>query len=188
MNIKEVKKAIRVGEIRVGNKKYTGSKYVYYDYALELLYDQEFNNDLKRKELSIVYFFVVNGIIYKIGQSSGKNGIEGCIGFYLKSGQDDPGMNRFAINWLIREKLIENKKVEIYMLFQIGFKMKVSGLFTSKEVFAVTPSKAMEQNCIDQYKGEEKKYPNWNYQEDGTPLPEDITRAFGQYKIDRKDK
>ena len=64
MNISEVKNAIRVGEIRVGNKKYAGSKHVYYDYALELLYDEDFDNDLKKKELSIVYFFVINNIIF----------------------------------------------------------------------------------------------------------------------------
>jgi len=187
MNIKQVKDAVIVGEIRVGDKKYAGSKHVYYDYALEILYDGGFHNSLKRKELSILYFFVVNKIIYKIGQSSGKSGIDGCIGFYLKSGQDDPGINRFAINWKIREELKNNNKVELYMIYQEGFKMKVPGLFSPKEVFAVPSAKAMEQHCINQYKEKEQKYPKWNYQEDGRPLPADITKAFGQYKIDRKN-
>ena len=188
MKIHKVKNAIKVGKIIISQKKYTGSKYVLYKYPLKLIYDHDFDKKLRKKELSIVYFFVVNRIIYKIGQSSGKSGIEGCIGFYLKSGQDDPGLNRFSINWMIREELKKKNKVEVYMLYQQGFKMVVNGLFNSKEVFAVNPAKAMEQHCVEEYMALEKKNPIWNYQEAGEPLPDNITKAFGQYKIDRKEK
>jgi hypothetical protein len=43
--------------------------------------------------------------------ASAKNGIAGCISFYLKSGQDDPGINRFSINIFIREEIRKGNKV-----------------------------------------------------------------------------
>ena len=188
MKIAEVKTALKVGEILIDEKRYSGSRYVYYEHGLKINYDKNFPNETKTKQLSIVYFFVVNGVIYKIGQSSGKSGIAGCIGFFLKSGQDDPGINRFTISWKIREELKKGNKVELYMISQPGFAIKVPGLFGLKEVVAVSPSKAMEQRCIDDYKEKEEQYPKWNYQENAIPIEEDITKAFGQYKIDRKNK
>lgn len=187
MNISKVKKALRVGEIQNGKKAYTGKKNVYHKVALELIFDKKFPNEFKKKHLTLVYLFTVNKIIYKIGQSSGKTGISSCIAFYLNSGQDDPGLNRFSINWLIREELIKKNKVEVYMVYTDLIKVKLPGLIEDVELMVPISAKGMEEIFMTQYNRLTGSYPPWNYQESGNPLPRKIHTAFGEYKVLRAE-
>ena len=118
MKIEEIQNIIRVGEITEGTRLYSGNKRVAYDYALVLDYDDSLPKGLVNKYLSIVYIFVVDGEVYKIGQTGGKGGLKAAINFYLLSGQDDPGLNRFTINYLIRESLEQGKCVELYFYYE----------------------------------------------------------------------
>lgn len=131
--------------------------------------------------MSLIYIFVVNNIIYKIGQSSCKSGISGCVGFYLKSGQDDPGINRFTINWFIRDEIKKGNKVEVYMVYMDLIKTEVHGLFENEICEVAISAKAMEELFLKQYFKHEGHYPEWNYQESGKALPSEITSAFGEY-------
>jgi hypothetical protein len=183
MKIGLVKNALRIGEIKNGTKAYAGKKYVYYKFALELVYDKHFPKEFKRKHLTLVYIFTVNGVIYKIGQSSGKSGISGCIGFYLIAGQEDPGINRFSINWFIRKELKNKNKVEVYMVYMDLIKAVVPGLNKDVEIMVPISAKGMEEIFMEQYNELTNSYPVWNYQETGKPLPSDIHIAFGKYKV-----
>lgn len=188
MDISTIPNALRVGEIVESNGTYSGTKHVLYSSPLGIIFDANFPQKLKRKHVSLVYIFCVEGEIFKIGQSSTASGISGCLNFYLKAGMDDPGINRFAINWLMREKLKEGKKVEVYMIYMDPIIVEVPGLFSPEEMIVPVSAKGMEENCLKQYKGIENKFPEWNYQESGTSLPSEIHVAFGQYKKDRKEK
>jgi len=188
MHISHVPNAIRVGEIVNGTKVYSGPKHVLYSTSLVINYDSNFPKQLKSKHVSLVYILCVNGEIYKIGQSSTKSGIQGCMGFYLNAGQDDPGINRFAINWFMREELKKGNCVEVYMIHMEPIVIEVPGLFQSKSVTVPVSAKGIEETCLEQYSKIESKFPQWNYQETGIALPDYIHEAFGQYKIDRKSK
>ncbi len=188
MKITDVPNAIRVGEIVHGTQEYAGPKHVFHKTKLVLEYDSNFPKKLKTKHVSLVYILCVNEEIYKIGQSSTKSGIQGCMNFYLNAGQDDPGINRFAINWFMREELNQGKKVEVYMIYMEPIVVEVPGLFKSEQVVVPVSAKGIEENCLSQYNAIEGCYPKWNYQETGIPLPDTIHEAFGQYKIDRKIK
>lgn len=183
MKIIRVKNALRIGEIMLGQKEYMGDKKVYHKFALELIYDKNFPSEFKRKHLTLVYLFTVNGVIYKIGQSSGKSGISSCIAFYLNSGQDDPGINRFTINWFMREELHKKNKVEVYMVYTDLIKAKMPGLIEDVEIMVPVSAKGMEEIFMSQYNKITGSYPPWNYQETGNSLPSKIHIAFGKYKV-----
>jgi len=185
MNITTAKNCIRVGQIVLGETDFKGNSYVLHRNALKLIYDENFPKHLKNEHLALVYLFVINNIIYKIGQSSAKNGIAGCMSFYLKSGQDDPGINRFFINLLIREELEKGNKVEVYMAYMMKEKKEVLGLTHNEIIDVAMNAKAIEEVFIAQYFQIEKKYPKWNHQENNEPIPSAITEAFGEYKIKR---
>ena len=188
MQICDVPDVIRVGEVTLNGNFYTGNKYVFHKRTLGLDYDANFPKKLKRKHVSLVYIICINGEIYKIGQSSMSTGIQGCINFYLNSGTDDPGINRFAINWFMREELNNGNKVEVYMIYMEPIEVEVPGLFKSEKMIVPVSAKGIEENCLMQYNSIEGCYPKWNYQETGVSLPDSIHEAFGQYKIDRKVK
>jgi hypothetical protein len=188
MQITHVPNAIRVGEIVHNTKEYTGPKHVFYTTNLVLNYDTNFSKKMKSKHVSMVYILCVNNEIYKIGQSSTKSGIQGCMNFYLNAGQDDPGINRFAINWFIREELDKGNKVEVYMIYMEPIVVEVPGLFKSQKVTVPVSAKGIEETCLMEYNAIENCYPKWNYQESNIQLPTEIHEAFGQYKIDRKTK
>ena len=185
MEIKNVKNCIKVGHIVISNREYSGRSYVYHKKALELIYDSKFPSELISKHLSLIYIFTVNGIIHKIGQSSAKNGISGCMSFYLKSGQDDPGINRFSINIFIRDEISKGNKVEVYMVYMDLIRVEVPGLFKNEIVEVPISAKGMEELFMKQYYTKVNRYPRWNYQENGEPLPSKLAEAFGEYKIKR---
>ena len=165
MEINTINGLIRVGEILLGNKKYDGKNYVSYEYSLVINYDENLPKKLKTKKLSIVYLFCINGIIYKIGQSTSEKGISSCINFYLKSGQDDCGFNRFTINSLMRDEINKGNKIEVYMKYNDLIETKIPGLFKDEIGYTALSAKAMEQVCLKQYFEKEGKYPKWNFQE-----------------------
>jgi hypothetical protein len=188
MEISFISSAIRVGYVIENPNIYKGSKYVLYSNGLKLIYDSNFPKNLKSKHLSLIYFFVINGKIYKIGQSSGKDGIKGCMGFYLNAGQDSSGPNRFAINYLVRECMKNGDKIEIYMKYEAPIKREVEGLF-SKEIREVPPSaKDMEEVAMKDFKSIENEYPLWNFQERGVIIPNEIQKIYQNYKSNRDKK
>lgn len=183
MNSSLLKYAIRLGEVKIGTKKYSGDRHVYWDYSLVIDYDDKFPKNLKNKHMSIVYFILVNDEVYKIGQTSAKNGISGCLSFYLKAGQDDPRDNRFSINYLMRECISQGKKVEFYIQYAEPVKVETKGIFNTSIVEVPVSAKAMEEACISDYQSihGKKTYPVWNFQEAGTCPANHILVEYNNY-------
>ena len=184
MKIKEIQSVIRVGEITEGTKLYSGKKHVAYDRALTIDYDDSLPKGLVNKYLSIVYIFVVDGEVFKIGQTGGKGGLKSAINFYLLSGQDDPGLNRFTINYLIRESLEQGKCVELYFYYEESEERLVKGLNgkVHKVESLVVPPKDLEHFWLDDYKSDNGVYPTWNFQEKNEKIRSDIHQKFSEYK------
>jgi hypothetical protein len=185
MKIKSVKSAIRVGEVINGTKLVKSNAYILYPTRLSIEWDKNFPHELKKKHLSIVYYIVVNDEIYKIGQTSGKNGIHGCMAFYFGAGTDDPGQARFTINYLMRQELGKGNRVHIYMQYEEPIKIKVNGIFSSKTTLVPISPKEMETLCLEDYHSKTGNFPVWNFQEMGKPVPHKIEEAFSNYRIKR---
>ena len=175
---------IRVGEIRIG-KAVTSERFIKYKNKLKIKYDPNFPSDLKRRHVSLVYFICVDGEVYKIGQSSNKCGIEGCLSFYLNAGTDDSGLNRYAINLLIREKIESGSKVEIYMIYKDSIEVEIPTLKSTRKIFVPVSAKGMEEAILQEYNDLFGEFPVWNYQERGTRLPDYIHESFAEYKTKR---
>lgn len=187
MDILKSKNIVRVGDITLKGKNVTSKKYVKYGRNLGFEWDDNIDKTLISKELSIVYFIVVDSNIYKIGMTMGKGGIKSCMDFYLSAGNDDPGYNRFTINWLIRDVLKKGKKVEVYMLYEEPITLTTKTIFTEKESKILIDAKVIERDCKDEYKNIYGNYPKWNFQERGETIDKQISDEFSEYKYNRKN-
>ena len=182
MNINQITDATYIGEVVDHDKAYSRHKPVFYSHKLRVNYSDELESGFVDEHLSIVYFFCVNGEIYKIGQTSGKNGIKGCMSFYCSAGQDDPGQNRFTINALMREHIAQGDKVSVYIKFIEPMQMLVSGVDKMHKVQANVSAKVLEEVHLQDYRRITGQLPRWNFQEAGVSVPTYIEEQFASYK------
>lgn len=171
MHIKEVKTAIKVGGfvLRRENRNKIGFQY---------------SSDLDKKALSDdsarIYLITQDGIIKKIGGSIQKGGIKGTISFYIGAMTGSPGRPRFIIHLLIERALKSGSKVALYMITSPKTSAQVSSLFGIKKM-KIASFKEMEDLCKSDYYFKERKYPDWNFQENHQPYPSDLEREFMTY-------
>ncbi|MEM4215173.1 MAG: hypothetical protein QW484_02310 [Candidatus Pacearchaeota archaeon] len=180
MNIKEVKTAIKVGDFVLRNDR-TPNK-------ININFLPNLGKNILEDDSARIYIIVVDGIIKKIGGSAGKGGIKATMSFYVNAMQGSPGRPRFIIHLLIEKELRKGSKVELYMIRSPKIKAKIPGLFGYKEV-EIASFKEMEDLCKSDYYSKEGRYPDWNFQENNEPYPEDLERqfiAYHQKRLDRK--
>tara|TARA_R100000951_G_C2645540_1_gene182471 strand:- start:945 stop:1526 length:582 start_codon:yes stop_codon:yes gene_type:complete len=177
---------VRIGEISVSDKKYSGNRPVAYQYALKIDYDDDLPKGFVNRHIAFAYFFIIDGEIYKIGQSECKGGIRGCMNFYLKSGQDDPSITRFAINSMIRKELQKGKCVEVYVKCIEPIQIEIPTLNGMIIENVVAGGKSMEENMVKEFKKIKGEYPIWNMQESGNSVPSDIASKYAEYILERK--
>jgi hypothetical protein len=182
MNISSVQNVTFIGDIVESDKVYSGSKPVFYRRKLRVNYCNDLPRGFVNRHLSIVYFICINKEIYKIGQTSGKNGIKGCLSFYCGAGQDDPGSNRFTINALMREQLKKGNEISIYIKFMEPIEISLFGI--SKKHFVRVPisAKCLEEVHLEEYRSITGANPSWNFQESGNPTPAYINEQFASYR------
>ena len=178
MDIKEVKTAIKVGDfvLKENHRNKIDIKY------LPTISQKTLTDDTPR-----VYLFVVDGIIKKIGGSSGKGGIKSTMNFYVSAMTGSPGVPRFVIHLLIAEALQKKSKVELYMITSPKTMATIRGLFGEKKV-EIASFKEMEDLCKSDYYSREKRYPDWNFQENHEPYPPELARQHVLYHQKRLDK
>lgn len=170
MNISKVKTAVKVGEFVLRTDGHRN--FINFNYTLQ--------NDLITSNIGRVYLFTSNGVIVKIGGSKSEGGIKTTLAFYLTSMTGSPGVPRFVIHLLIRDLLLEGKKVECYMITSPKSIAKVSGLFNQVEV-EIASFTEMENRCKHDYYESENKYPEWNFQENNTPYPPKYAKLHNEY-------
>lgn len=171
MHISEVKNAIKVGEF-VLRKNHRNK--------ISIRYFPNINKDVLTDDSPRVYLIVVNGIIKKIGGSSGKGGIKNTINFYTSAMTGSPGRPRFILHLLIAEELKKGSKVELYIITSPKVEAEVKGLVSSKKM-KIASFKEMEELCKSDYFSKEGKYPDWNFQENNEPYPIKLERLFNLY-------
>ena len=131
-----------------------------------------------------VYLLTVDNIITKIGGSQQKGGIKGTMSFYVNAMQGSPGVARFVVHLLIHESLRNNQSVELFMIRSEKVLTNVPGLFKFSKIY-VSGFKEMESLCKQDYYNIEKKYPIWNFQENGESYPKELSRLHNEYHQSR---
>ncbi len=181
MHIREVRTARKFGDFVL--KQNHRNK-------IELKYLPEIPKQVLSNEVPRIYIFVVDGIIKKIGGSSGKGGIKSTMGFYTSSMTGSPGVPRFVGHLLIAEELKKGSSVELYVITSPRTLAIVNGLFGSKKL-EIASFKEMEDLCKSDYYSKEGRYPDWNFQENHNPYPARLARLHNLYhqkRLKRKGK
>ncbi|HPC30943.1 MAG TPA: hypothetical protein PK119_00550 [Candidatus Paceibacterota bacterium] len=178
MHINEVKTAIKVGDfvLRKGSKN-----------KISFQYSPNLNKKTLSDDSARIYLITQDGIIKKIGGSIQTGGIKGTISFYIGAMTGSPGRPRFIVHLLIEKALKSGSKVALYMITSPKTSAKVSGLFETKKM-KIASFKEMEDLCKFDYYSKEKKYPDWNFQENHQPYPPELERKFMAYHRKRLSK
>ena len=178
MNIKDVKTAIKVGDfvLRKRNRN-----------KIDFQYSPNLNKKVLSDDSARIYLITQNGIIKKIGGSIQKGGIRGTISFYIGAMTGSPGRPRFIVHLLIEKALKSGSNVALYMITSPKALAEVNGLFESKTM-KIASYKEMEDLCKYDYYSREKRYPDWNFQENHQPYPSELERKFMAYHRKRLRK
>lgn len=171
MNIKDVKTAIKVGDffLKKNDRNHIDIKYL-----------PTLGNKILTDNSARVYLITQDGIIKKIGGSASKGGIKATIMFYVSAMTGSPGVPRFVAHLLIEKALRSKSKVELFMITSPKTLAKVSGLFGYKKV-EIASFKEMEDLCKSDYFSKERRYPDWNFQENHEPYPPELAREHNLY-------
>lgn len=175
MKIKDVKTAIKVGDfvLKQNHRNHIDIKYL-----------PTLSNKILTDNSARVYLITQAGIIKKIGGSASKGGIKATMMFYVSAMTGSPGVPRFVAHLLIENALRSKSKVELFMITSPKTLAKVSGLFGYKKV-EIASFKEMEDLCKSDYFSKEKRYPDWNFQENHEPYPPKLAREHNLYHQQR---
>jgi len=171
MKIKDVKTAIKVGDfvLKQNHRNHIDIKYL-----------PTLNKKMLTDNSARVYLITQDGIIKKIGGSASKGGIKATMMFYVSAMTGSPGVPRFVSHLLIEKALRSKSKVELYMITSPKTFAKVSGLFGHKKV-KIASFKEMEDLCKSDYFSKERRYPDWNFQENHEPYPPQLAKEHNLY-------
>ena len=172
MHIKDVKTAIKIGDFVL--RKNGRNK-------IDIKYLPDLDNKILTDDSARIYLIVQDGIIKKIGGSTSKGGIKTTMIFYTSAMTGSPGVARFVVHLLIKQALMNKSKVELLMITSPKVLAKVSGLFGYKKV-KIASFKEMEDLCKSDYYSKEKKYPDWNFQENNEVWYERIREKYDYFK------
>lgn len=178
MNIKDVKTAIKVGDftLKKNHRNKIGIKYLH-----------GLDRKILTDNLARIYLIVQNGVIKKIGGSTSKGGIKATVMFYVSAMTGSPGVPRFVVHLLIEKALKNKSRVMLFMITSPKTLATVNGLFGPKKV-EIASFKEMEDLCKSDYYSKEKKYPDWNFQENHKPYPPDLAKQHNLYHQKRLNK
>jgi len=175
MNIRKVKTARRIGYFIL--KENHRNK-------IDIKYLSNISKDVLSDDTARIYLFVQDGIIKKIGGSSGKGGIKATMNFYTSAMTGSPGVPRFVVHLLIEKALKKKSRVALYMITSPKTLATISGLFGYKKV-EIASFKEMENFCKSDYFSKEKRYPDWNFQENHEPYPTELAQQHNIYHQNR---
>ena len=178
MNITEVKTAIKVGDFVLKHN---------HKNKIDINYLSTIDKKILADDSARIYLFVQDGIIKKIGGSTQKGGIKKTMVFYTSAMTGSPGVPRFVIHLLLEEALKIGSKIELYMITSPKVMATINGLFGSKRV-KIASFKEMENFCKSDYYSREKRYPDWNFQENHEPYPPRLAKKHNLYHKKRLNK
>ncbi|PAF52361.1 type II restriction endonuclease [Helicobacter sp. 13S00477-4] len=172
MKISQVKTAFKIAEVEYVQ----GSTKLKFNYLKELRNEKGeiLPQKILTQNVARVYLIVVDGEIKKIGGSQSEGGIKNTLSIYQDGGvKGRPSIRSFGIWYFLYHTILEQKKIEFYMIYQENFEKEIKGLFGEKIVKdAYISYKLIEQSCIEDYlEFENNKYPEWNVQEQWMDWP-----------------
>lgn len=175
MHIKEAKTAIKIGDffLRKGHRN-----------KIDIKYLPKLGKGVLADDSARIYLITQNGIIKKIGGSAQKGGTVKTMSFYVGAMTGSPGAPRFVSHLLIEKALRKGAKVELFMITSPKTLAVVNGLFGPKKM-KIASFKEMEDLCKYDYYSREKRYPNWNFQENNEPYPPELARKHNLYHRQR---
>ena len=178
MKINEVKTSTKVGNfvLRKNHRNY-----------IDIEYLPTLAKNILTDNVARIYLIVQDGVIKKIGGSASKGGIKATMSFYIGAMMGSPGVPRFVLHLLIKKSLENGSKMELYMITSPRTIAKVSGLFSYKKVL-IASFKEMEDLCKSDYFSREKRYPDWNFQENNDPYPARLAKKHVLYHQKRLKK
>lgn len=147
---------------------------------IDIRYLSDLSNEILTDDSARVYLIVQDGIIKKIGGSAQKGGIIKTMSFYVGAMTGSPGVPRFVAHLLIEQALRSKSKIELFMITSPKTLATVSGLFGYKKM-KIASFKEMEDLCKSDYYSKERKYPDWNFQENHKPYPPELARKHNLY-------
>lgn len=180
MLISQVKTAFKIADVEYEpNSTKLNFKY------LKNILDENGNplpKDFLTKNYARVYLIVVDGVIKKIGSSQDKGGIKGTLSIYKDGGiKGRPSIRSFGIWYFLYHTILQNHKIEFYMIYHDDFETNVKGLFGYHKVRnASINCKLIEECCIADFKSIENKLPDWNVQEQGMDWPPEVKIEHSQ--------
>ena len=175
MNISSVKTATKIGDFVL--KKNHRNK-------IDIKYLPDISKEKLIDSAARVYIFVQDGIIKKIGGSASKKGIKATMNFYVSAMTGSPGVPRFVVHLLIEKALKQHSRVELFMITSPRTLAEVNGLFGSK-IVEIASFKEMENFCKSDYYSVEKRYPDWNFQENHESYPPILSKKHNLYHQNR---
>lgn len=178
MNIKDVKTAIKIGDFKLRRN---------HKNKIDIKYLPNLGNKILTDDSARIYLIVQDGVIKKIGGSASKGGIKATMTPHISAMTGSPGVPRFVAHLLIEKALRNKSKVELFIITSPKTLAKVSGLFGYKKV-EIASFKEMENLCKSDYYSREKKYPDWNFQENRQPYPSELARKHNLYHRKRLRK
>lgn len=178
MNIQEVKTAIKIGDFVLRRNHRN---------KIDIIYLPNLSHKVLTDNSARIYLIVQDGIIKKIGGSASKGGIKATMMFYISAMTGSPGVPRFIVHLLIERALRNKSSMELFMITSPRTLAKISGLFGYKKV-EIASFKEMEDLCKSDYYSKEKKYPDWNFQENHIPYPPMLAKKHNIYHQKRLGK
>ena len=171
MNIKDVKTAIKIGDfvLRKNNRN-----------KIDIKYSPNIDRKTLTDDSARIYLITQDEIIKKIGGSIQRGGIKGTVSFYIGAMTGSPGRPRFILHLLIEEALKSNSKVALYMITSPKTLAMVNGLFGARKM-KIASFKELEDLCKSDYYSREKRYPDWNFQENNDPYPSKLAKRHNLY-------
>ena len=154
------------------------------DHANKIGIDYVMDNEKLKDESWRVYLIVVDWIIKKIWGSQWKWWIKSTMSFYINSMTWSPWAPRFIIHLLIEKELLDQKKVDLYMLTSPKVIASVSGLNKIVDL-EIAAFKEMEDLCKSEYYESEQRYPDWNFQENNSDYPSELALKHTAYHQNR---
>lgn len=181
MKISDVKDFESSG-VRTGKFLLVGNFYIE-DEALKFNKNKALSLPEFRSNFGRVYVFTIDKEIVKIGGSSAEGGIKKTIYSYLTGDSGRPGINRFVLNRIIKEKItIQDVLIEVYMILCPETFVNINGLTTQDKIVRVFAFREIEKQCLKDYKEfENGNSPVWNFKERGVPLPQEHVNAYNKY-------
>jgi hypothetical protein len=177
MLISEAKEAFKICDIILDKNHLYSMKPIYCEKFIDAN-GKEHEKSIIKYNVARTYFIVVDGEIYKIGQSGDKGGMKKTLAIYMNGGlKGSPSPRSIGIWYLMYKELLAGRKVEIYMHYMDEIWAWVPNFLSEgKEVKTRIDPKCLESVDLEAYRTKEGVYPPWNFQENGKKWPKEVIK------------